>query len=130
MALRLSKRSARAVGIAFLAGGVCFAAGYYATLLTGDGRAAMIVMAALAIPLGITARSVTRGVIRGVYCGLAGGAGLVWALLVGRLVPPETLDQVAAVWSAGVTFLTTAVCVVFAQLAKRRRERMEEEWDA
>jgi len=128
MPIRPWQKIARVVALAILWATVFFVAGYFPVLLTRDARASMVVLAGAAIPFGMTARSVRRGLVRGVCYGLVGGAGMAWALIVGRIGRPELLDLDAAILGTAVVAETAVICVLFAYLAQRRRHRLEERW--
>jgi hypothetical protein len=105
-----------------------YALGYWPTrLISGDigPRAAMVLLAVMAIPYGATSRSVLGGLLKGAAIGLWGGLWTAYAL-----IHAQTWTE-RAVWAAilGTGGLCAAVATVLAYLAARRAEKMEELWN-
>ena len=78
------------------------------------------------IPFGIRSHSLPGGVLRGAGLGLAAGSSLISALR--GLIPPQDFARYAATYSLAMVALTTAVALLFAYLAQRRRRMMEDSW--
>jgi hypothetical protein len=122
-------RIVRQVGVAVIWASGFFLVGYFALTLARDVRVALVALAAVIIPFGATARSVWRGLARGVGLGLAAAAGMVWGMLITRAAPPETFDRVAATYALAAVFLAAAIASLFALFAQRRRRLVQRRWE-
>jgi len=105
-----------------------YAFGYWPTrLLSGRGGAqvAMVLLVAMSIPYGATARSLLRGALRGLTIGLLGG------FFTARALIDEQTWTERAIWTAilGSSVICFAVGGLFAHLAAKRAERMDKLWD-
>ena len=102
--------------------------GYSAVMMLGDARYAAVAAACAIIPIGATAPTVVKGVLRGAGLGLLAGVGIYAGLTFGRQVKPETLRQITLKAILGTMVLCAAVAAVFAFLARARREKIERQW--
>lgn len=102
--------------------------GYSAVSVLADPRYAAVVAACAIIPIGATAPTVIKGVLRGAGLGLLAGVGIYAGLTYGRKVEPEALRQITLKAILGTMVLCAAVAAVFAFLARARRERIERQW--
>jgi hypothetical protein len=122
-------KNLRAIALAVVWAMGFFVLGYFSLTLTRDARVCLVLLAGAIIPFGITARSIGRGVLRGIGLGIAAGAGMAWGMLVARIAPPAKLDQLALKFFLAAVFLATAIASLFALLAQRHHRRTEREWD-
>jgi hypothetical protein len=117
----------RAIAVAVVWAMGFFVLGYFGLTLSRDARVCLVLLAVAIIPFGATAASVVRGVLRGIGLGIAAGAGMAWGMLVTRIAPPATLDQLALKFFLAAVLLATAVAALFAIFAQRRRRSVEHE---
>jgi hypothetical protein len=89
-------------------------------------QVSLVAAACAIIPFGIRSHSLPGGVLRGAGLGLAAGSSLISALR--GLIPPQDFARYAATYSLAMVALTTAVALLFAYLAQRRRRMMEDSW--
>jgi hypothetical protein len=105
-----------------------YALGYWPTRLIAGGRGAQVAMVLIAvttIPYGASARSVVKGFLMGAAIGLWGGLWTAYAL-----IHNQTWTE-RAIWIAilGTGGLCAAVGTIFAYLARKRAEKLEELWN-
>ncbi len=86
----------------------------------------LVAAACAIIPFGIRSHSLVEGILRGAGLGLTAGASMISALQ--GLIPPQDFARCAATYFLAMAALTTAVALMFAFLAQRRRRMMEDSW--
>jgi hypothetical protein len=120
----LSKRITRAL---WACGGF-FAIGYFPMALFGNPVAPMAIAACATIPFGSTARSVVRGLLRGLGLGVVAGLAVFGVLVRGRILPEAYVARLAAGYVFGTAAMCGVVGALFAHVARKRRRRIDEEW--
>ncbi len=124
---KLGRRSKFSAAVYWVLG--MLAIGYVPTLYQGDFRVSMVAAAAAAAVCGMRAMSLLGGLMRGAGLGFIGGLAIVVGLAhfqAARKSVVTAQDALLSVVSCVV--LCSAVAVLFAHLARKRRQRIEDEW--
>lgn len=125
--------ASRSIKIIYTVLGI-FSVGYfpaYWLLRSGGPQISMVALGLLAIPYGSKACSVGRGLLVGLAIGFWGGLATVYAIVHSSATKTGEMvisDRLVAVSVAGTTILCGAIACLFAYLAKRRTDRMNEQW--
>ena len=114
--------------VLFWSGALFIAVGYVPTLLLKNPVAAMAAAAVAVVPFGSRAKSYLRAAGRGLVLGAIAGLAIISALLETPGFRPDVVRRQGWVYATATVGMCIVVCVLFAHLAKHRRQRIEQEW--
>ena len=105
--------------------------GYLPAMLIGPEygpRLSMVLAAGISILVGAKAKSILAGGVRGLLWGMLAGYALTTALIHRGRVPPEQVVQWAALYTLATGCLCAGVAALFAYMAKRRAQLVNDHW--
>jgi hypothetical protein len=106
--------------------------GYVPTLYVKAPTISIALAACAIIPLGSAARSLPRALARGIGLGAVAGMAIAMALIEVLLTEASQKEQTAPRFLMLFTTTTAAMCglvsAIFWYVAKRRRQRIEDQW--
>ena len=125
---RQKRRASKAMKVVYAVSGY-FALGYLPTVLWGDFRIPMVAAVLATIPFGVKSSSVRRGLLLGLCLGALAGVAMVFGLAEYQMKRGTVVTaEIAAICVASTMVMCGLVGVVFAHLAIKRTQRIEDEW--